>query len=171
MLISGLSFSQKNLKISDLQPKTQDSTFPLISYSENPLVERKINTFLQVNELEYVPNSGPNPFKLVSSGTTSYANYVYFYSWEKLETPKNILTIGMEGEASGAYPEGFSDWKNFDLRTGNFINAQDLFQPNSIKTVERLIEQKVKKRINNYLADLDGKTKSKSLNNRKSLIL
>ncbi len=154
MLVSGLSFSQKNLKISDLQPKTEDSTFPVVSYAENPLVENKINTFLQVNELEYVPNSGPNPFKLVSSGTTSYANYVYFYSWEKLETPKNILTIGMEGEASGAYPEGFSDWKNFDLRTGNFINAQDLFQPNSIKTVERLIEQKVKKRINNYLAEL-----------------
>lgn len=154
MLISGLSFSQKNLKITDLQPKTEDSTFPLIAYTENPRVENKINTFLQVNELEYVPNSGANPFKLVSTGTTSYSNYVYFYSWEKLETPKNILSIGMDGEASGAYPENFSDWKNFDLRTGNFINAQDLFLPNSVKTVERLIEQKVKKRVNDFLAEL-----------------
>ncbi len=101
MLISGLSFSQKNLKIADLQPKTEDSTFPVISFAENPLVETKINTFLQVNELEYVPHSGTNPFKLVSTGTTSYSNYVYFYSWEKLETPKNILSIGMDGEASG----------------------------------------------------------------------
>ncbi|MDN3691406.1 hypothetical protein QWZ06_03585 [Chryseobacterium tructae] len=154
MLISGLSFSQKNLKISNLQPKTEDSTFPLISYPENPLVENKINTFLQVNELEHVPNSGANPFKLVSTGTTSYANYVYFYSWKKLEVPKNILSIEMDGEASGAYPEGFEIWQNFDLRTGNFINAQDLFQANAVKTVERLIEQKVKKRINDFLAQL-----------------
>lgn len=154
MLVSGLGFSQKNLKISDLQPKTEDSVFPVISYTENPLVENKINTFLQVNELEYVPNSGPNPFKLVSTGTTSYSNYVYFFSWNKLETPKNILSIGMDGEASGAYPESFEIWQNFDLRTGNFINAQDLFQANSVKTVEHLIEQKVKKRINDYLAKL-----------------
>ncbi|WP_045500852.1 hypothetical protein [Chryseobacterium sp. StRB126] len=154
MLISGLSFSQKNLKITDLQPKTEDSTFPVVSYAENPLVESKINTFLQVNELEYIPNSGSNPFKLVSTGTTSYSNYVYFYSWKKLETPKNILSIGMDGEASGAYPENFTIWKNFDLRTGNFINAQDLFQANSIKTIEHLLEQKVKKRVNDFLAEL-----------------
>ncbi|MCE3076701.1 hypothetical protein [Chryseobacterium gwangjuense] len=155
LLISGLSFSQqKNLIIKDLPPKTEDSVFPVISYAENPRVENKINTFLQVNELEYIPNSGSDPFKLVSTGTTSYSNYVYFYSWDKLETPKNILSIALDGEASGAYPEGFSIWKNFDLRTGNLINAQDLFQNQSIKTVERLIEQKVKKRVNDFLAEL-----------------
>lgn len=154
MLVSGLSFSQKNVKISDLQPKTEDSTFPVISFAENPLVEKKINTFLQVNELEYVPDSGANPFQLVSTGTTSYSNYVYFYSWEKLETPKNILSIAMDGEASGAYPENFSVWKNFDLRTGNFINAQDLFQASSVKTIERLLEQKVKKRVNDFITEL-----------------
>ncbi|AZA77929.1 hypothetical protein EG347_10560 [Chryseobacterium sp. G0186] len=155
LLISGLGFSQqKNVKISNLPPKTEDSTFPVISYAENPLVESKINTFLQVDQLEYVPNSGTNPFKLVSTGTTSYSNYVYFYDWKKLETPKNILTIGLDGEASGAYPESFSDWKNFDLRTGNLINAQDLFQTNAVKTVENLIGQRIKKRVNDFLKEL-----------------
>ncbi|MGU3377330.1 hypothetical protein [Chryseobacterium sp. M5A1_1a] len=155
LLISGLGFSQqKNVKISDLPPKTEDSTFPVISYTENPVVENKINTFLQVDELEYIPNSGSNPFKLVSTGTTSYSNYVYFYGWDKKESPKNILTIGLDGEASGAYPESFSDWKNFDLRTGNFINAQDLFQPGSVKTVENIIQQKVKKRVGDFLKEL-----------------
>ncbi|WP_333596875.1 hypothetical protein [Chryseobacterium flavum] len=155
IFISGLSFSQqKNLKITDLQPKTEDSTFPVISYTENPVVEHKINTFLQVNELEYVPDSGSNPFKLVSTGTTSYFNYIYFYGWEKLETPENILTIGIDGEATGAYPEAFSDWKSFDLRTGNYINAQDLFQADAVKIVEHLIEQKVEKRVHDFLAEL-----------------
>lgn len=155
LLISGLSFSQqKNVKITDLKPKTEDSVFPFVSYTENPRVENKINTFLQVNQLEYIPGAEGNPFKLVSAGKTSYSNYVYFYSWEKLETPKNILSIALDGEASGAYPESFSIWKNFDLRTGNFINAKDLFQANSIKTVENLIQKQVKKEVDDFLSQL-----------------
>lgn len=154
ILIFGLSFSQKNLKISDLQPKTENFTFPVISYAENPLVENKINTFLQVNELEYVPDSGKNPFKFASTATNSYSNYVYFYDWKKLEAPKNILTIGMHGEASGAYSEDFANWKNFDMRTGNFINAEDLFQPASKKIVEEIIQKKIKKRISDFLTKL-----------------
>lgn len=155
LLLSGLSFSQqKNVKITDLKPKTEDSVFPLVSYSENPRVENKINTFLQVDQLEYIPGAEGNPFKLVSAGKTSYSNYVYFYSWEKLETPKNILSIALDGEASGAYPESFSIWKNFDLRTGNFINAKDLFQANSIKIVENLIQKQVKKEVDDFLSQL-----------------
>lgn len=155
LLISGLSFSQqKNVIIKDLPPKSEDAVFPVVSYAENPRAENKINTFLQVNQLEYIPGSTENPFKLVSTGTTSYSNYIYFYSWEKLETPKNILSIALDGEASGAYPEGFSIWKNFDLRTGNVINAKDLFQPGSIKTVEHIIQKQVKKRIDDFLAEL-----------------
>lgn len=155
LLISGLSFSQqKELKIQDLQPKSENFVFPVVSYAGNPDVANKINTFLQVNELEYIPNSGGNPFKLASTATNSYSNYVYFYDWEKLETPENILTIGMHGEASGAYPEEFADWKNFDLRTGNFINAEDLFQPNSVKIVESIIQKRIKKRISDFLAKL-----------------
>ncbi|MDQ0067809.1 hypothetical protein [Chryseobacterium lathyri] len=155
LLISGLSFSQqKNVKINNLQPISESHVFPLVSYSEKPSVENKINTFLQVSELEYVPNSGGNPFKLASTATNSYANYVDYYSWEKLETPENILSIEMSGEASGAYPESFLIWKNFDLRTGNFINAKDLFQPYAVKTIEKLIQKNVKKKVDDFLIKL-----------------
>jgi hypothetical protein len=155
LLVSGLSFSQqKNVKINDLQPKSENFVFPVVSYGDNPAVAHKINTFLQVNELEYVPDSGGNPFQLASTATNSYSNYVYFYDWEKLDTPKNILSIGIHGEASGAYPEEFADWKNFDLRTGNYINAEDLFQSGFTKTVENMIRKKVKKRISDFLVKL-----------------
>ncbi|WBV61763.1 hypothetical protein PFY12_06475 [Chryseobacterium camelliae] len=155
LLISGLSFSQqKNLTIKDLSPKSEDTVFPVILYAENPRVENKINTFLQVDQLEYIPGSAGNPFKLVSTGTTSYFNYIYFYNWEKLETPKDILSIALDGEASGAYPEGFSIWKNFDLRTGNVINAEDLFLPGSAKIVENIIQKQVQKRIDDFLTEL-----------------
>ncbi|MDN5423805.1 MAG: hypothetical protein L0G07_10390, partial [Chryseobacterium sp.] len=155
LLISGLSFSQqKNVKINNLQPASENHNFPLISYSVKPLVENKINTFLQVSELEYIPNSGGNPFKLASTATNYYSNYVYFFDWQKLETPKNILSISINGEASGAYPEEFSDWKNFDLRTGNYINAEALFQASATKTVAGLIQKKIKKRVNSFLVKL-----------------
>ncbi len=155
ILFSCICFSQKkNVQISNLQPKSENFVFPQISYAEKPLVENKINTYLQVSQLEYVPNSGGNPSKLISTGKTSYSNFVYFYSWEKLETPKNILSIALEGEATGAYPEGFSIWKNFDLRTGNFINAKDLFQPDTVKTIENLIQKSIRKEVNDFLVQL-----------------
>lgn len=155
LLISGLSFSQqKNLKISDLQPKTETFVFPVISYSGNYRVENKINLFLQVSDLEYIPGSEGSPTKKVNAGTTTSANYVYFYDWKRLVTPKNILSISMDGEASGAYPEEFSDWKNFDLRTGNYINAEDLFQAGAAKTINGLIQKKIQKRIHDFLVKL-----------------
>ncbi|MEJ5050401.1 hypothetical protein WH221_11195 [Chryseobacterium culicis] len=155
LLISGLGFSQqKEVKINNLQPKSENFVFPVVSYAGNPAIANKINTFLQVNELEYIPNSGGNPFKLAATATNSYSNYLYFYDWEKLETPKNILAIGIHGEASGAYPEEFADWKNFDLRTGNYINPEDLFQKSTTKTVTGLIQKKIKKRVNDFLVKL-----------------
>ena len=130
LLISGLSFSQQQkVKISNLQPKTEDTVFPVVSYSENPRVENKINTFLQVDQLEYVPDLAEILLNWLLQLPIPIPTICIFYSWNKIETPKNILSIAIDGEASGAYPEGFLIWKNFDLRTGNFINAKDLFQP------------------------------------------
>ncbi len=60
----------------------------------------------------------------------------------------------MDGEASGAYPENFAKWVNFDLRTGNLINAEDLFNPNAVKTIENFIRKQIKKEINDFLTQL-----------------
>ncbi|MDR2237737.1 MAG: hypothetical protein LBE92_16565 [Chryseobacterium sp.] len=157
-LISALSFSQhKSLTISDLRPEAENRYFPLVSYTEKPAVAQKINTFLQVDQLEYVPGAEGSPFQKVSGGKGS--GYVHFYSWEKMDTPKNILSIAMDGETSGAYPENFMIWKNFDLRTGNLINAKDLFKPDAVKTVEGMIRKRIKKEINDFIAVLKAEPK------------
>ncbi|WP_295230624.1 hypothetical protein [uncultured Chryseobacterium sp.] len=154
-LISGLWFSQqKNVKITDLQPKSEDFVFPLVAYPQNAGVESKINTFLQVDRLEHVPGGAGNPFQKVAASEKSPSQYVYFYSWKKMDAPENILSMAIEGEASGAYPEGFSAWENFDLRTGNVINAEDLFLRTAVKTVEGMIKKKVQKEINDFLVKL-----------------
>ncbi|WP_228440019.1 DUF4163 domain-containing protein [Chryseobacterium phocaeense] len=155
LLISGLSFSQqKNVKITNLLPESGDTVFPVVTSSGNPLVGKKINAFLQVDQLEFVPESGGNPFKKVSAGNTSYSSYVHFYSWEKMDSPKNILSITMEGEASGAYPESFFIARNFDLRTGNYINVQDLFKPDALKVIQDLIKKEIRKQVADFLAIL-----------------
>ncbi|GEN75962.1 hypothetical protein CHA01nite_17020 [Chryseobacterium hagamense] len=161
LLISGLGFSQQqNVKITDLPPRSEDFVFPFVSYPQNPKAAEKINRYLQVDQLEYIPGSAGNPSERVSSGKTSYSNYVYFYNWEKLPAPENILSIALDGEASGAYPEGFEIWKNFDLRTGNLINAKDLFQPDAVKTIEGMIRKKVRKEIDDFLKDLKSQKDS-----------
>lgn len=159
ILISAICFSQqKNIKISDLKPKSENFNFPVIAFAAKPLVERKINTFLQVNELEFIPGSGSNPSQLALTASNSYRNFVYFYEWKKLETPKNILSLSIDGEASGAYSEGFSEWKNFDLRTGNYINIQDLFEPIFIDSIQNIVNQNVADQIQNLLKELKATT-------------
>ncbi|MDQ1097510.1 MULTISPECIES: hypothetical protein [Chryseobacterium] len=155
IMISGLCFSQqKNVKITDLPPRSEDFVFPVVAYPQNERVENKINTFLQVDLLKYIPGSAGSPFQKVAASEKSPSRYVYFYSWKKMDTPENILSIDIEGEASGAYPEGFRIWENFDLRTGNAINTEDLFLPTAVKTVEGMITKKVQKEINDFLVKL-----------------
>lgn len=150
-LISILCFSQqKNVLVSNLRPKSENFIFPLISLASKPNVEKKINIFLQVNELEFIPDSGKDPFHLASTATNTYRNFVYFYGWKKLETPKNILSLEMEGEASGAYSEHFVNYKNFDLRTGNLINLKDLFEPEAISEIQILVNKQIAKEITDY---------------------
>lgn len=160
LLMSFLCFSQqKNVKITNLQPESENFIFPLISYKEKLLVEKKINTFLQVDDLEFVPESGNNPYQLASTATNSYQNFVYFYGWTKLDSPKNILSVEMDGEATGAYSEGFTNYRNFDLRTGNYINLKDLFQPNSYDKISELINSRVKKRVTDFILELKSAPK------------
>lgn len=145
---------QKEFAVVDLPPKTENTVFPMIKYPLDKKVEEKMNLYLQVSELENIPNTRKNPFQLAITATNSYTNYVYFFEWNKLETPKNILSIMLNGEATGAYPENFTNWRNFDIRTGNLINAKDLFLPESKKIIESKIQKVIIKRINDHIAPI-----------------
>ncbi len=155
ILLSSFSFAQnKNVKISDLQPKSESSVFPLISIPADKKVEEKINTFLQVTELENIPDTRKNPFQLAQTASNSYTNYVSFYEWKKLETPKNILSLFFSGEATGAYSEMFDKWNSFDLRDGNYINIKDLLTDDGIALVETKVNSAMKKEISDFIAEL-----------------
>lgn len=156
--VTNFYFSQQEkVLVSNLKPKTENSVFPLVSVPLNNKVEEKINIFLQVSELENIPNTRKNPFQLALSATNSYTNYIYFYEWKMLQAPKNILSLLISGEATGAYPEGFIEWNNFDLRTGNYLNLPDIFDDDKIEVVQNIVNKKVETTILDFIASLKDK--------------
>lgn len=156
--VTNFYFSQQEkVLVSNLKPKTENSVFPLVSLPSNKIAEEKINNFLQVSELENIPRTRKNPFQLTLSASNESSNLVYFYEWKKLQSPKNILSLLISGEATGAYPEGFLEWNNFDLRTGNYLNLPDIFEEDKIEVVQNFVNKKVETTISDFISNLKGK--------------
>ncbi|MGY0038386.1 hypothetical protein [Pedobacter sp. NJ-S-72] len=164
MVSSKLLFSQTGkVEMKNLKPGFKDYKYPEVYYSVNPKVAEKINTFLQLDDLEHLPGVfKKHPFEKIVYGASEYGTSVDFYSWQQFTTTKNILSFSTDGEASGAYPEGFESFHNFDLRTGNPILLKTLFTKSAVIQLEKLLNQKVKSTIEDYLKTIRPVTKEKS---------
>ena len=152
------------ISIVDLKPIAGDNKFPEIHYQKNLKAETKINTALQLEHLEHLPNRFKNnPFEKVMFDEKNCCGYVNFYEWEKHKTPQNILSITINGEASGAYPEEFEQHHNFDVRTGNQILLKNIFSSNGLAEITKTLNLKVKNRIQNYLSEIKDTIKNNNL--------
>ena len=163
-----LTFAQNKFTVIDLEPKTESTVFPLIRYDSDKNIENKINTFLQVQELENIPNTRKNPFELVINATNSYTNYISYYEWRKLESPENILTLTLNGEATGAYSEMFDTQYNFDTRNGNIISIHDVFSKDGIKSLAKNANSIIEKEISDFISEIKN-TKPKSSDHKEML--
>jgi hypothetical protein len=159
-------FSQvSELTITDLKPIIEENKFPEIQYRKNTKVEEKINTFLQLEHLEHLPRVyKKNPFEKVTYNEKNCCGYTNFYEWKKNYSPTNILSIIINGEASGAYPEEFKVYHNFDLRTGNQIFLKNIFTVNGLNEITKVLNHKVKSRIENYLTEINDSIGIDNLN-------
>jgi len=157
--------SQKHLlNITNLQPIVKDNKFPEIHYNKNLRVEEKINTSLQLEYLEHLPNVfKSNPFEKVMYDEKNCCSYVSFYEWKKNTTPKNILSIVINGEGSGAYPEEFECYNNFDLRTGNQILLTNIFTKKGKEEIAKTLNQKIKNSIQKFLYEIKDSIKNNNL--------
>jgi len=165
LLLSSYCFSQNSFKIQNLKPYFDESQFPEIIYEGNPKVAAKINTFLQLENLEHLPGMfKKHPFEKVAYDPENCCSSVAFYAWEKFKTPKNILSFSMEGVATGAYPEEFKIYKNFDIQTGNPIPMKEIFTSKGLLAVNKILNQKVKITITEYISQTKKDAKSETLN-------
>jgi hypothetical protein len=159
-----LVFSQTGkVEMKNLKPAFKDYKYPEVYYSANPKVAEKTNTFLQLDDLEHLPGIfKKHPFEKIVYGASEYGTSVDFYSWKQFKTTKNILSFSTDGEASGAYPEGFESFHNFDLRTGDPILLKTLFTKTAVIQLEKILNRKVKSTIEDYLKTIRLVTEEKS---------
>lgn len=163
LLCANTLFSQTpHVIIKDIKPAYEDNKFPEVSCPANPKVSEKINTFLQLEYLEHVPGVfKKHPFENVCYVPDASRNHVSFYEWDRLKSPKSVLSISINGEATGAYPEGFTNYHNFDLETGEPIYLQSLLTKVGQAQLLKKLNQKVKKTIQDFLKENNVKTNDK----------
>lgn len=154
LCLSGNTFAQESkMTLEDLKPTYDENVFPNIVYKTNPRIEDKINTCLQLENLEHLPNQFRlNPFEKVAYGLERSYGSVYFHDYNQVETPSNIFSLMLHGDATGAYSEGFENYYNFDLRTGNKITLTNIFTENGIIEIKDQLNLEVKNTIDAFVA-------------------
>lgn len=163
----------EDVTVRDLSPVADKNKFPLVNLSKNKDVENKINTTLQLEQLEHLPGVfKKNPFEKVTYGhDNGMGGSVNFYEYTQNSTISNILSLTLKGEGTGAYSENFDYYYNFDLRTGNKILLQQLFTEDGLNNLTQLLNQRVKKEIDDYLAKLQKPTNNQKITEEDSTAL
>jgi hypothetical protein len=156
---------QDGISISDLKPVSEEYKFPVVHFAKNKTIEEKINTFLQLESLEHLPGVyKKSPFENVRPADGSISGTTSFYGWNRNKTIPEILSLALEGEYVGAYPEGFTIYFNFDTGTGNKISLKDLFTENGQGAIVRMLNENVSKTIKDHLDSLKNKPLSPPAN-------
>jgi hypothetical protein len=151
-----VNIQKNNIQISVLSPVADKNKFPLIRLPNNKSAEDKINTLLQLEQLEHLPGVfKKNPFEKITYGhDDGTGGSVNFYNYSSNTTVSNVLSLALNGEATGAYSENFDYYYNFDLRTGNKILLQQLFTKDGLNTLTQILNKRVKKEIDDYLIEI-----------------
>jgi hypothetical protein len=148
---------QSDVTLSDLVPKVADNKFPLIHFSKNKKVEDKINTFLEVGNLQHLPGDfKKNPFEKVTKSDGFEPGSLSFDDYTRHETHANILSLSLNETGTGAYTESFETSYNFDLRTGNPILLNNLFTADGLKSITKNVNLSVKQQVEDVLAKLNA---------------
>lgn len=150
---SNLLFAQTGkIELKTLKPVYETNQYPEIFYAANPKIAEKINTFLQLEDLEHLPNVfQKHPFEKVCYDEQANRGSISFESWKQFKTTKNILSFSVSGDATGAYSENFEAYHNFDLSTGDPVILKTLFTKTGTAQLEKLLNKKVEQRITSYL--------------------
>lgn len=155
-LITQLVFGQNNTtSIRNLDPVSEEYTFPEIQTAPKTKIGEKINTFLQLRYLQHLPGIfKKNPFEKVTYDSPENQGGSYlFYGWTQEDTPSNVLSLTMSTEFSGAYLEGYESHENFDLRTGNYLLVTDIIRPEKHILLAQQVNTMVKKEITAFLSE------------------
>ncbi len=152
-----LAIEQSDITLSDLVPKIADNKFPLIHFSKNKKAEDKINTFLEVGNLQHLPGDfKKSPFEKIIKGDDFEPGSLSFDGYTRHKTHPNILSLSLNETGTGAYTESFETNYNFDLHTGDPILLDNLFTAEGLRLITKNVTLSVKQQVEDVLAKLNA---------------
>ena len=161
LCVVSYAYSQ-DLKVVNIDGKGCTGEFPFIISNSNPLASEKINTYLNVDLLEIVPGSFKKcPFERVMSNPGSFSANTDFEEYSININSKTILSISINGEATGAYPENANWDYNFNVITGDVILPDELFTEAGYSKIKKQLISKRKAKVTKFLKELNAQFISK----------
>ncbi len=124
--------------------------FPQVGGDSNAAA--RINTYLQTQMLEQIPNPDENPFARVwpeKGSSNGLVNLDYAVSFEH----PGIVTAEVFREFYGAYFTSDLDTFHFDAMTGQLITLRDLLTPEAFARLDAEIRDSRLQQIDDFLAD------------------
>lgn len=162
-VIFASQLASADVVITALKPKAEGEVFPVVRVVNQPVVSEKINNTLQLGYLEHLPNAfQKHPFEQVRFDEKNCCGSTTFDGWQQYATPKNILSLSLSGESTGAYTSSYTTYENFDTRSGNPVLLAHIIQPDKRTALNALLVSKVREKITDFLTNAQrAETQSK----------
>jgi hypothetical protein len=133
-------------------------SFPLV-HSSNKSAEQKINYYLQSKILDNdtILTDTKNVFEkagYINQDSNSQSGYSGI-NYDIEINNSRVLSLIFQMESTGAYSENFPANYNFNTQTGNPILIKDIFTPNGIIEIKKILIRERKKRIMQWIREMD----------------
>lgn len=160
-LVISVNLNGQPYEVSKLESNKCDFIFPYFRNVNNVKAQNKINTFLQVINLEIVPGAFKIcPFERVMGNSLLCCSSMNFETFEIYTNTKNILSLAIEGEGTGAYTESFYYCYTFNALTGDVVYLNDFFTHSGFNIIKNKIILNRKERINNFIKQTEIEKKT-----------
>lgn len=133
--------------------------FPRIVMPERPAVAHRINRHLCGELLEVDPDSAGNALfgNVWGDSAGTWLPRLNYLSWSTAHPCPEVLDVLIEGEACGAYCEGFSSHYVYDLREGRVLTFDSLFTAAGAMAVNDSLYRRWVRMLGDHIAaTLDG---------------
>ena len=144
MLVLGLSvFAQSNLVHYQMVSKGKDQSFPVFFNSSNERAISRVNSFLQLLELErLVHKPSGKVFDRVSMDDGSIYGKKKSMEATVFSNDHRLISVGFVESSCGATCAYWHSYYNFNPGNGDRIELKDLFTPDGFEQLSKRIVSK-----------------------------
>jgi hypothetical protein len=158
------SYSQtailKDIKFTNSDPKSE-YRFPDVQIQDKPRISKKINDTLRSRFLYAKPGCPESKLFDEIRTTPEHIATLYDIDYKVIYNKRTILSLSIEAGGCGAYCEDFTEYYNFNLRTGNLLYIDSLFTSEGVTLLINAINADKTKQLNQMISTVGDSLKSK----------